>query len=162
MSELTEESFNTLRQQLVQERQASPSETDSSLYSPLHAFGVRPHYDWTPDLTTPLVSPKETRDHRRIIKPFIIFPNQDRSLCPVRALIALSDHPSLSRVPTRSSLFVNSRCPQELLATSTISTWLLHMIRIPTEEQNVSVRSIASSLALRRSVPKEDIVTLGN
>ncbi|CEI98189.1 hypothetical protein RMCBS344292_12304 [Rhizopus microsporus] len=50
MSEFTEESFNALRQQLVQERQASPSETDSSLHSPLYAFGVRPHYDWTPDL----------------------------------------------------------------------------------------------------------------
>ncbi|CAO3692880.1 hypothetical protein G6F70_004935 [Rhizopus microsporus] len=36
--------------QLVQERQASPSETNTSLHSPLHAFGVRPHYDWTPDL----------------------------------------------------------------------------------------------------------------
>ncbi|ORE02526.1 hypothetical protein BCV72DRAFT_317654 [Rhizopus microsporus var. microsporus] len=60
MSEFTEESFNALRQQLaetqaivqqlVQERQASPSATDSSLHSPLHAFGVRLHYDWTPDL----------------------------------------------------------------------------------------------------------------
>ncbi|PHZ08770.1 uncharacterized protein RHIMIDRAFT_241281 [Rhizopus microsporus ATCC 52813] len=50
MSEFTEESFNAFRQQLVQERQASPSATDSSLHSPLYAFGVRPHYDWTPDL----------------------------------------------------------------------------------------------------------------
>ncbi|RCH97346.1 hypothetical protein CU097_014891 [Rhizopus azygosporus] len=60
MSEFTEESFNAFRQQLaetqaivqqlVQERQTSPSETDSSLHFPLHAFGVRPHYDWIPDL----------------------------------------------------------------------------------------------------------------
>ncbi|CAO3685656.1 hypothetical protein G6F70_008584 [Rhizopus microsporus] len=36
------------------------------------------------------------------------------------------------------------------------------MIRISTEEQNVSTRSTASSLALRHDFPKEDIVTLGN
>ena len=35
---------------MIQEHQASPSETDDSLNSPLHAFGVSPHYDWTPDL----------------------------------------------------------------------------------------------------------------
>ncbi|CEJ04049.1 hypothetical protein RMCBS344292_18019 [Rhizopus microsporus] len=113
-------------------------------------------------LTFQVVSPKETRDHRRIIKPFIIFLNQGSSLCPVRALIALSDHPSLSHISNYSSLFVNSRCLQDLLATSTISTWLRNMIRILTEERNVSIRSIASSLTLRRGVPKEDIITLGN
>ncbi|ORE02525.1 hypothetical protein BCV72DRAFT_215075, partial [Rhizopus microsporus var. microsporus] len=113
-------------------------------------------------LTFQVVSSKETRDHRRIIKPFTIFPNQDYSLCPVRTFIALRDHPSLSHFSTCSSLFVNSRCPQEPLATSTISTWLRSMIRISTEERNVSVRSIASSLALRLGIPKEDIVTLRN
>ncbi|PHZ08769.1 uncharacterized protein RHIMIDRAFT_241280 [Rhizopus microsporus ATCC 52813] len=113
-------------------------------------------------LTFQVVSPKEIRDHRHIIKPFTIFPNQDYSRCPVRAFIALRDHPSLSHLSTRSSLFVNSRCPQEPLATSTISTWLRNMIRISTEERNVSVRSIASSLALPRGISKEDIVALGN
>ncbi|ORE12700.1 hypothetical protein BCV71DRAFT_160373, partial [Rhizopus microsporus] len=63
---------------------------------------------------------------------------------------------------TRSSPFVNSRCLQEPLTTSTIPTWLHSMIRISTEEQNVSTRSTASSLALRHDFPKEDIVTLGN
>ncbi|ORE05979.1 hypothetical protein BCV72DRAFT_305917 [Rhizopus microsporus var. microsporus] len=109
-----------------------------------------------------LVSPKETRDHRRIIKPFTIFPNQNCSLCSVRAFIALRDHPSLSHLSTRSLLFVNSRCPQEPLATSTISKWLRNMIRISTEERNVSVRSIASLLALCRDIPKGDIITLRN
>ncbi|ORE03777.1 hypothetical protein BCV72DRAFT_212592, partial [Rhizopus microsporus var. microsporus] len=113
-------------------------------------------------LTFQVVSPKETRDNRRIIEPFTTFPNQGCSLCPVRALIALRDHSSLSHLSTRSSLFVNSRCPQEPLVTSTISTWLRNMIKTSTEERNVSVRSIVSSLALRRDVPKEDIVTLGN
>ncbi|CAO3696380.1 unnamed protein product [Rhizopus microsporus] len=53
MSEFIEESFIVLHQQLAQERQASPSETNNSLHSPLHAFGVRPHYDWTPNLAAP-------------------------------------------------------------------------------------------------------------
>lgn len=113
-------------------------------------------------LTFQVISPKETRGHHRIIKSFTIFPNQGCSLCPVRAFIALRDHPSLSYLSTRSSFFVNSRCPQEPLTMSTISTWLRNLVRISTEERNVSVRSIASSLALRHGVPKEDIVTLGN
>ncbi|PHZ15769.1 uncharacterized protein RHIMIDRAFT_235107 [Rhizopus microsporus ATCC 52813] len=78
------------------------------------------------------------------------------------AFIALRDHPSLSHLSTRSLLFVNSRCPQEPLATSTISKWLRNMIRISTEERNVSVRSIASLLALCRDIPKGDIITLRN
>ncbi|ORE17139.1 hypothetical protein BCV71DRAFT_270232 [Rhizopus microsporus] len=65
---------------------------------------------------------KKTHDHRRIIKSFTIFLNQDRSLCPVRAFIALRNHPSLSCISAHSSLFVNSRSPQEPLATSIIPT----------------------------------------
>ncbi|RCH83416.1 hypothetical protein CU097_004140, partial [Rhizopus azygosporus] len=42
-------------------------------------------------LTSQVDSPKETRDHRCIIKPFTIFPNQDRSLCPIREFIALKE-----------------------------------------------------------------------
>ena len=112
--------------------------------------------------TFQVVSSKETRDYRRIIKPFIIFTNQDCYLYPVRASIVLRYHPSLSHLSTRSSLFVNSRCPQEPLATLTISTCLHNTIRISTEERNVSVRTIASSLALCHGIPKEDSVILGN
>ncbi|CAO3664845.1 hypothetical protein G6F70_008851 [Rhizopus microsporus] len=57
MSKFTDESFNALRQQLteaqaivqqlVQERQVSPSEIDNSSHFSLHDFGAHPYYGWT-------------------------------------------------------------------------------------------------------------------
>ncbi|KAI8329269.1 hypothetical protein BD560DRAFT_342110, partial [Blakeslea trispora] len=41
------------------------------------------------------------------------------------------------------------------------SVWLKHYLRLSTTDVQVSVRSLASSLALRAGIPKENIVTMG-
>ncbi|KAI8878748.1 hypothetical protein K501DRAFT_336557 [Backusella circina FSU 941] len=44
----------------------------------------------------------------------------------------------------------------------TIQRWLSKLLNISTSESRVSIRSIASSLALQAGIPKDDIVSMGN
>ncbi|OBZ81410.1 hypothetical protein A0J61_10541 [Choanephora cucurbitarum] len=67
----------------------------------------------------------------------------------------------------KTTLFLlNSFCEHYLLssplATRTTGVWLKHYLRLSTSDVRVSVRSLASSLALRAGILKEDIVTMGN
>ncbi|KAI8967662.1 hypothetical protein BDB01DRAFT_733767 [Pilobolus umbonatus] len=41
-------------------------------------------------------------------------------------------------------------------------SWMSKLIKLSTTEKRVSLRSVASSLALQSGIPKEDIVTMGN
>ncbi|KAI8878850.1 hypothetical protein K501DRAFT_297400 [Backusella circina FSU 941] len=43
-----------------------------------------------------------------------------------------------------------------------VAQWLTRLIGLSTQESRVSLKSIASSLALQAGIPKADIVTLGN
>ncbi|KAG0752082.1 hypothetical protein G6F24_013815 [Rhizopus arrhizus] len=111
-----------------------------------------------------VVSPKETRNGRRIIKPFRVHPypkNVER--CPVRCFLALRDHPTLAHRPLGSQLFVKSNNIHQHVTAATISTWLHRdFISLSTKESRINIRSLASSRALDQGVPMEDIVTMGN
>ncbi|KAL7311792.1 hypothetical protein PS15m_009512 [Mucor circinelloides] len=113
-----------------------------------------------------VVSPKETRSKRRIIKPFTIHPHAtDVELCPVKCfLVFLRDHPTLQARPRDSQLFVKSNNVYQPLSVSTLSSWLHRefISFLSTSESRVSIRSLASSRALDQGVPLQDIVTLGN
>jgi hypothetical protein len=111
-----------------------------------------------------VVAPKETRNKRRIIKPFTIYPHADDvELCPVHCFKALRDHPALQARPSQSKLFVKSNNIHQPLSASTISTWLhREFISLCTNEPGVSIRSLASSRALDRGVSLDNIVALGN
>ncbi|KAI8880158.1 hypothetical protein K501DRAFT_141891, partial [Backusella circina FSU 941] len=80
-------------------------------------------------------------------------------LCPVQTFVAFQQRrPQCSS----TSLFVNSVAPNRPLQTGTIQGWLSRLLRKSTLEPRVSLRSIASSLALAAGIPKEDVVTMGN
>lgn len=53
-----------------------------------------------------------------------------------------------------TTLFINSLQPNKVICSK--------LIRLSTEEKRVSLRYIASSLALQLGIPKDDIVTKGN
>ena len=114
--------------------------------------------------TFQVVSPKETRKKRRIIKPFTVHPHQDDiELCPVECFKALQMHPSLAARPERSQLFVKSHLISHPLSSSTLSSWLhREFISLSTNESRVSIRSLASSRALDQGVSMENIASLGN
>ncbi|KAG1136528.1 hypothetical protein G6F37_012175 [Rhizopus arrhizus] len=111
-----------------------------------------------------VVSPKETRNGRRIIKPFRVHPYPENvERCPVRCFLALRDHPAFVRRPLGSQLFVKSNNIHQHVAASTISTWLHRdFISLSTKEPKVNIRSLASSRTLNQGVSMEDIVTMGN
>ena len=115
-------------------------------------------------LTFQVVSPKETRNKRRIIKPFTIHPHKSNiELCPVHCFTALRDHPSLASRPADSHLFVKSHIISQPLSSSTLSSWLhREFISLSTNEPRVSIRSLASSRALDQGVSIDNIVSLGN
>ncbi|CEP09980.1 hypothetical protein, partial, partial [Parasitella parasitica] len=117
------------------------------------------------DLFPPAIrlAPKETRGHRRIIKLFHVCAHADLLLCPVLAVSAFLRHPTLlsRHDPERERLLVNTTLPGHELRATTISTWHRRFIRLSTPEQ-VSVRSLASSLASKNGVPYDQVVTQGN
>ncbi|CEG74253.1 hypothetical protein RMATCC62417_09492 [Rhizopus microsporus] len=66
---------------------------------------------------------------------------------------------------TTYQIFSNRRpsdSPLKLLSVHTIQHWIAKLVRISTTEPCVSLQSIASSLALKARIPKDDIVTMGN
>ncbi|KAI8058853.1 hypothetical protein BDF21DRAFT_430126 [Thamnidium elegans] len=81
-------------------------------------------------------SPKEKRQRRRIIKSFTVKAHVNQHVCPVHTFDLLSGRRPLSHLDK--------------------------LLRLSTMEQRVSLRSIASSLALQSGIPKDDIVTIGN
>jgi hypothetical protein len=110
-----------------------------------------------------IVAPKERRKKQRIIKTLMAHPNNnDATLCPVAAFVALRDHPLAKHARPPHALFVHSFQPNRAVFSTTIASWLRRLLRLSTPETNVSVRSVAASLALQRGVPLEDIITLGN
>ncbi|CAO3694890.1 hypothetical protein G6F70_008099 [Rhizopus microsporus] len=60
------------------------------------------------------------------------------------------------------TLFLHSYAPLKPLSVHTIQRWIGKHVRISTTEPCVSLRSIASSLALKAGIPKDDTVTMGN
>ncbi|CEI99238.1 hypothetical protein RMCBS344292_13330 [Rhizopus microsporus] len=60
------------------------------------------------------------------------------------------------------TLFLHSYAPLKPLSVRTIQHWIGKLVRISTTEPWVSLRSIASYLALKAGIPKDDIVTMGN
>ncbi|RCH96867.1 hypothetical protein CU097_013479 [Rhizopus azygosporus] len=66
---------------------------------------------------------------------------------------------------TTYQIFSNRRpsdSPLKPLSVHTIQHWIGKLVRISTTEPCVSLRPIASSLALKARIPKDDIVTMGN
>ncbi|KAI9017919.1 hypothetical protein CLU79DRAFT_706340, partial [Phycomyces nitens] len=105
-------------------------------------------------------SPKEKRRGRQIIKSFQVRAHtKSNDLCPVQTLLAYR-----SCCPHCSStcLFVNFISLENTLQAATIQGWISRLLQKSTTESRVSIRSIASSLALSSSIPKEDVVTMGN
>ncbi|KAG1143706.1 hypothetical protein G6F37_006510 [Rhizopus arrhizus] len=111
-----------------------------------------------------VVSPKETRKKRRIVKPFTVHPHtRDQELCPVQCFKALRDHPDLQAHPTNSTLFIKSNNIRQSLSASTLSSWLhRELISLSTSESRVSIHSLTSFRALDQGIPMDHIVTLGN
>ncbi|KAI9018760.1 hypothetical protein CLU79DRAFT_705420 [Phycomyces nitens] len=103
--------------------------------------------------------PKEKRRRRRVIKSFLVKAHVEQSLCPIYTFHLLSQRRPSCTAP---NLFFNSLHPTLALRTRTIQVWISNLIRLSTSEPRVSLRSIASSLALQSGIPKEDIVTMGN
>lgn len=113
-----------------------------------------------------VVSPKETRKRRKIIKPYTIHPHAtDPELCPVVCFLALRNHPQVPSRPIDSLLFVKPSLLRTCspIASSTISSWLhRNFISLSTSESRVSIRSLASSQAFDSGVDLQDITSLGN
>ncbi|OBZ77178.1 hypothetical protein A0J61_11865 [Choanephora cucurbitarum] len=107
-------------------------------------------------LTFGIFSPKEKRGHRRIIKSFSVKAHTDPRLRPI------ATYQALTTFLLFGFFFVNTISPSFPLATRTIGVWLKHYLRLSTTDVRVSVRSLASSLALRAGIPKGDIFTMGN
>ncbi|KAI8974980.1 hypothetical protein BDB01DRAFT_728593, partial [Pilobolus umbonatus] len=104
-------------------------------------------------------APKGKCSRRRIIKSFTVKAHSDPRLCPVATFLVFQEHrPSC----LASTLFVNSIQPDKPLCVRTIQKWISKLLRLSTTESRVSLRSIASSLALQLGIPKEDIITMGN
>jgi hypothetical protein len=110
-----------------------------------------------------VVSPKERRKKRKIVKDFRVHPHQDKELCPGFCFTILKDHPRLQGRTRHSALFVKANNINQPVLSSTISSWLhRRFISLSTTEPRVSIRSLASSAALDKGVDLQDIVTLGN
>ncbi|KAI7873164.1 uncharacterized protein EV154DRAFT_570337 [Mucor mucedo] len=103
--------------------------------------------------------PKEKRDRRSIIKSFSVKAHVNSNLCPIKTFKAFRERrPSCEAV----SVFINSIQPDRPIKIRTIQAWMSRLLHKSTKEKRVSVRSVASSLALQSGIPKEDIVTMGN
>ncbi|KAG2192103.1 hypothetical protein INT47_005717 [Mucor saturninus] len=103
--------------------------------------------------------PKEKRGRRHIIKSFSVKAHTNARLCPIKTFLAMNSQRPQSSV---ESLFLHSLQPHKELSTRTIQSWISKLIKLSTTEKRVSLRSVASSLALQSGIPKEDIVTMGN
>ncbi|KAG1456001.1 hypothetical protein G6F46_007803 [Rhizopus delemar] len=103
--------------------------------------------------------PKEKRKRRSIIKSFLVRAHSQATLCPISVFTAFCTRRA-STAPNR--LFINSHHAGSPISVRTIQGWLRRLLRFSTTESRVSLRSIASSLALQAGIPKEDIVTMGN
>ncbi|KAG2191280.1 hypothetical protein INT47_001830 [Mucor saturninus] len=104
--------------------------------------------------------PKEKRQGCRIIKSFKVRAHTNSiTLCPLQTFLVYAQR---RPVCSSLSLFVNSISPDRPLQASTIQGWISRLLRRSTSEPRVSLRSIASSLALASGIPKDDVVTMGN
>ncbi|KAL0098313.1 hypothetical protein J3Q64DRAFT_1694698 [Phycomyces blakesleeanus] len=83
------------------------------------------------------------------------------ALCPVLAFCALRDHPQASTAHPPECLFVNAHQSTNSVQVSIISSWLCSLLQLSMHEP-VLVQSIASTLALKRDMSLDNIVTLGN
>ncbi|KAI9316059.1 hypothetical protein BX666DRAFT_1815685, partial [Dichotomocladium elegans] len=112
-----------------------------------------------------IVTPKETRQGRHIIKDLLIAPlPDDESLCPVQAFNALLNHPGRSG---SNHLWVNSRNPAQPLAVNTISAYLRAILAkspsaVVAGPRLPSLHSVTSDTALRHGIPLKDILLMGN
>ncbi|KAG1138850.1 hypothetical protein G6F37_010176 [Rhizopus arrhizus] len=106
-----------------------------------------------------LASQKKKRKRRRIIKPFQVNAYIDERLCSVYTFQLFRQ-----RRPTciATTLFANSLQPNNLISIRTIQFWISKLIHLSTNEKRVSLRSIASSLALQSGILKDDMVTMSN
>ncbi|KAG1617878.1 hypothetical protein G6F44_013031 [Rhizopus delemar] len=80
-------------------------------------------------------------------------------LCPVKTFL---DYRERRPQCSTTGLFINSSSPNKPLTASTIQGWIFRLLRKSTSETRISIRLIASSLALSSGIPKEDVVTMGN
>ncbi|KAG2224150.1 hypothetical protein INT45_000165 [Circinella minor] len=95
----------------------------------------------------------------QVSSDFTFLSLESTTLCPIQTFLAYRDrHPQCSSI----NLFVNSISPDQPLQASTIQGWISRLLRKSTSKPRVSLRCIASSLALASGVPKEDVVTMGN
>lgn len=114
-------------------------------------------------LSFQVVTPKERRGGRRIIKPFCVYSHHDPSLCPVATFLAVRNRLTHLNPPsTINSFFVNTNMTTQIIKVTTISSWIRRLIQLSTSEPRVNLRSLASSAALRAGIDLDDIVTLGN
>ncbi|KAI7898081.1 uncharacterized protein BX663DRAFT_546695 [Cokeromyces recurvatus] len=139
-------------------------------YWELHVFFARQTYNVfrlipfrclliSPSCVLSSLSQRKTPD-RRIIKSFKVRAHTDSTtLCPLQTFLVYAQR---RPVCSSLSLFVNSISPDRPLQASTIQGWISRLLRRSTSEPRVSLRSIASSLALASGIPKDDVVTMGN
>ncbi|ORE14012.1 hypothetical protein BCV71DRAFT_276876, partial [Rhizopus microsporus] len=76
---------------------------------------------------------------------------------------------SSTKVTNTGSLYFEVHCPKEkrqrqriIKFVRTVQHWIHKLVRISTAEPRVTLWSIASSLALKAGIPKDDTVTMGN
>ncbi|KAG1178037.1 hypothetical protein G6F36_010725 [Rhizopus arrhizus] len=112
-------------------------------------------------MTFDVVAPKERRKRRRIIKTFKVKAHTDQAFCPVQVLLALQHH-GFSSNRACDSFFIHSLKPNKSVCSSTIGSWLKEFLALSSCESHISVRSVASSLALRLGIPEDDVITMGN
>ncbi|KAG2215403.1 hypothetical protein INT45_010423 [Circinella minor] len=122
-------------------RLASVSISDSSIFS----FEVH--------------SPKEKHKRRQIIKSFQLKSHTIPSLCPILTFNLFHARRPICQA---TSLFINSLQPDKVISTQTIHSWIKKLIKWSMDEKRVSLRSIASLLALELGIPKDNIVTMSN
>ena len=133
-----------------------PSDINRILASSIH------NVSGSGGITFDIHKPKEKRNSRPIIKTIQIAPHHRKPLLfPVRAVILLNNHSALKSLRSYDTLSVNTKRPERRLSNTTISSWLRRLIRLSTTEM-VSLLSVASTIALEKGIPLQDIVTLGN
>ncbi|KAI9005419.1 hypothetical protein CLU79DRAFT_713204, partial [Phycomyces nitens] len=107
-------------------------------------------------------APKEMREGRCIVKSPIIHPHSSNlALCPVLAFSVLRDHPAALSHPV-NTLFVCSKRPSLPFLVITISSWLSTLTQMYTlVKPCLSIRSLASNLAIQSGAPLDDVVAMG-
>jgi hypothetical protein len=108
-----------------------------------------------------VVTPKETRQRRRIIKDYTIRSHTDPDLCPVHLFQILQTHPIWRSVADRSTaLFFSDRGAP--LSSGILSKWLHRRFISKVTSEPTTLRSLASSAALDAGISKDDIIALGS